>query len=192
MPEPEVLDAHQAADFLGAHVETVRRLARRGDIPSFKLGSEWRFSREALRRWFGEQRRGTAPTILVVDDDPEIVRGLTKLVERLGCKARGATNGALALEHVEQDPPALILLDLQMPDMNGAEFLDRLRLRHPDLPVVIVTGYPDSALMQRAAQHAPIMVLPKPARPQQVERTVRTILGDSLPAGPSLEREADR
>ena len=38
-----VLNAQETADFLGAHVETVRRLARRGQIPAFKLGKDWRF-----------------------------------------------------------------------------------------------------------------------------------------------------
>jgi excisionase family DNA binding protein len=182
MAEPEVLDAYEAADLLGAHVETVRRLARRGDIPSFKLGSEWRFSREALRRWFSEQRPREAPAVLVVDDDPRVLRSLTRMIERLGCRAQGAANGPAALELVERSAPDLILLDLQMPGMNGPELLDRLRPRHPDLPVVIVTGHPDSDLMQRASQHAPIMVLPKPTHATQIERTVRAVLGDRLPA----------
>jgi excisionase family DNA binding protein len=47
----ETLDAQEAATLLNAHVETVRRLARRGEIPSFKLGKDWRFDEKALLRW---------------------------------------------------------------------------------------------------------------------------------------------
>ena len=47
----EALDAQEAAALLNAHVETVRRLARRGEIPSFKLGKDWRFDEKALLRW---------------------------------------------------------------------------------------------------------------------------------------------
>jgi len=47
----DVLNTREAADYLRAHVETVRRLARRGDIPAYKIGKDWRFRRKALLRW---------------------------------------------------------------------------------------------------------------------------------------------
>jgi len=174
-----VLNARQAAAFLGVHVETMRRLARRGEIPSFKVGTDWRFSKEILRRWFEEQRPRTSPgTVLVVDDDSGVLHSLSRAVERLGYQARCANSGGEALELVSRSVPDLILLDLAMPGMNGPEFLDELRPAHPDLPVVIVTGYPDSALVHRAAQHAPVMLLTKPVDTAQLERTLRTVLGN--------------
>ena len=177
--ESEILNAREAASFLGAHVETVRRLARRGAIPSFKVGTDWRFSREALRRWFeGQHPRAMSPSVLVVDDDPEVVRAISRTVERLGYRSRRATTGAEGLDLVSRDTPDLIFLDLVMPGKSGPEFLADLRPAHPDLPVVIVTGYPDGDLMHQAAKHPPIMLLSKPATPDQIERTIRTVLGD--------------
>ena len=44
----EVLIAQEAAEFLGAHVESIRRLARSGAIPSYKIGKDWRFQRQAV------------------------------------------------------------------------------------------------------------------------------------------------
>ncbi|MFH1690016.1 MAG: response regulator [Candidatus Eisenbacteria bacterium] len=177
--DDNVMNATQAAALLGVHVETVRRLARRGEIPSFKVGTDWRFSREILRRWFEEQRpRTTLGTVLVVDDDPAVLRLISRVVERLGYRAQGAIGGRGALELVSRSVPDLILLDMAMPGMNGADFLDELRPAHPDLPVVIVTGYPDSSLVHRAAQHAPVMLLTKPLDLAQLERTLRTVLGN--------------
>ena len=46
-----VLTAKEAASFLKAHVETIRRLARREVIPAFKVGKDWRFHAEALKKW---------------------------------------------------------------------------------------------------------------------------------------------
>ena len=57
----DVLNANEAARFLRAHVETVRRLARRGDLPSFKVGRDWRFDRRALLRWIAAQRMAAKP-----------------------------------------------------------------------------------------------------------------------------------
>lgn len=179
-----VLNTRQTAAFLGVHVETVRRLARRAEIPSFKVGTDWRFSKETLRRWFEEQGPRTRPgTVLVVDDDPPVLRSISRMVERLGYRAQSATKGGEALGLVSHSVPDLILLDMVMPGMNGAEFLDELRLAHPDLPVVIVTGYPDSSLVHRAAQHAPVMLLTKPVDLAQLERTLRTVLGNPPRSG---------
>jgi two-component system CheB/CheR fusion protein len=66
---PEVLDAHEAATLLSAHVETVRRLARRGDIPSFKVGKDWRFKREALVRWAERQPVANQQAALMPEHD---------------------------------------------------------------------------------------------------------------------------
>jgi len=49
--DSDVVNAKEAAEYLKAHVETVRRLARRGEIPAFKIGKDWRFHKEALQRW---------------------------------------------------------------------------------------------------------------------------------------------
>jgi len=46
-----VLNAKEAAAYLKAHVETIWRLARRGEIPAFKVGKDWRFYKDALRSW---------------------------------------------------------------------------------------------------------------------------------------------
>jgi excisionase family DNA binding protein len=54
----DVLNAKEAAGFLKAHVETIRRMARIGEIPAFKLGKDWRFHKEALRRWMEGQHLG--------------------------------------------------------------------------------------------------------------------------------------
>lgn len=56
--DTEVLNAKEAAHFLKAHVETIRRLARRGDIPAFKVGKDWRFYKSELRLWSNGQTSG--------------------------------------------------------------------------------------------------------------------------------------
>jgi excisionase family DNA binding protein len=53
--DTDVLNAKEAAAYLKAHVETIRRMARRGEIPAFKVGKDWRFHQEALLRWIDGQ-----------------------------------------------------------------------------------------------------------------------------------------
>ena len=135
-PDTGAMNAAEAAALLGAHVETVRRLARRGEIPCFKLGKDWRFHRAAIERWSHEQRSHQAcRSVLVIDDDFMTCRAIGRVVTRLGHRALLSTDAELGLELVERESPDLVMLDLLMPGMNGPAFLrERLLLLLLDPP----------------------------------------------------------
>ena len=80
--------------------------------------------------------------VLVVDDTATYRRIVTEAVEGTGEAAVVATapQGRLALARMEESPVDLVLLDLEMPDMDGLETLSELRRRHPDCAVVLVSG----------------------------------------------------
>lgn len=128
----------------------------------------------------GSADMGKLGSVLIIDDDAKVCRAMCRLVKRIGCRARYVLDGAEGLEQVFREAPDLIMLDLKMPGMNGPEFLKELRKTQPDLPVVIVTGYPDSDLMEQATQYAPIMLLSKTAETSQIESTVRMAIGERM------------
>lgn len=182
--ESDVMNAVDAAAFLGVHVETLRKLARRNEIPCFKIGRDWRFRQAALVRWAdGQRSKAIRGSVLIVDDDENVCRSLGRLVQQFGCRVRHATHGKIGLSLVQEELPDVVLLDLVMPDMGGAQFLQEVRKVHPSLPVVIVTGYPDSDLVKEAMQFAPLMLLAKPVEPELLGRTVRMAVGDKLARG---------
>jgi CheY-like chemotaxis protein len=78
----------------------------------------------------------------VVDDDPEILELYSRVVEQAGYRAIRAGSGIEAIAIVEQTPPALVLLDLVMPQLDGFAVLEAIRSRSAtrDVPVVVVTG----------------------------------------------------
>ena len=81
-------------------------------------------------------------TVLVVDDD-EWIRNVLKIVlESEGYEVALASDGNEAIEHIDRQTPALILLDLMMPNMNGFEFADRLRQRKvaPPPRILVLTA----------------------------------------------------
>lgn len=176
--EADVLNASEAAAYLSAHVETLRRLARRGEIPSFKVGKDWRFSRAAIRQWSEEHRLRVRPSVVLVIDDDEMSRECLRVhLQKAGHTVLTANSGPQGLEKASRQSPDLILLDLWMPGMSGPSFLQKLRIDHPELPVIVVTGFPDSALMSAAMAYGPLTVIPKPFDREQLQRAVRMATG---------------
>jgi PAS domain S-box-containing protein len=84
---------------------------------------------------------GGAP-VLVVEDDPATRQLLSRELTRAGWRVTEAANGRVALDEVARERPAMVLLDLMMPEMDGFEFLDELRRRHSsaEIPVVVITA----------------------------------------------------
>lgn len=81
-------------------------------------------------------------TVLVVDDEPDVVTYLTTVLKDNGYETDSAQNGNEALEKVKKNPPALICLDMSMPEKSGARFMKELR-EAPDsseIPILVVTG----------------------------------------------------
>lgn len=80
------------------------------------------------------------PTILLIEDDPEIRREVAETLEFHGYSVRTAGDGRAGVQAVQTAPPDLVLLDLTMPGPDGIAVLQRIRADHPALPVIIVTA----------------------------------------------------
>lgn len=166
---------------MGAHVETLRRLARRGGIPAYKIGKDWRFRKEALLCWAESQHlRRNSPVVLVIDDGAA-VRNLTKrYLEANGYRVCLASDGTEGFMWLNRESVDLILLDLKMKGMDGPSFLRRFRREHGTLPVIVVTGYPEGGLIAEAMKYGPFSLLAKPFLEQQLLFAVRTVLNGSF------------
>ena len=102
------------------------------------------------------------PTALVIDNDEAILDMFTDVLGTGGWECVTADSGPAALKHLQQSQFDLVFLDLMMPVMNGAVTLREIRKLDQDVPVVIITGYPDSDLMSEALQTGPFAVMKKP------------------------------
>jgi CheY-like chemotaxis protein len=104
------------------------------------------------------------PRVLVVEDDPDGLDLMCDVLRGAGYEAVGATNGAIALERLQEGPPpSVLLLDLMMPVMNGWQLMDEIK-RLPalaSLPVVLLSA--DSGLADTARALGAAGWLRKPA-----------------------------
>jgi DNA-binding response OmpR family regulator len=78
--------------------------------------------------------------VLIVEDEPALRLSYDRAF-RPRYELAFATNGAEALEQLEQHRPDVAVLDMRLPDTDGIELLRRIRLSYPDLPVIITTAY---------------------------------------------------
>lgn len=176
----EVLNVKGAADFLGAHKETIRRLARKGDIPAYKIGKDWRFYKEALIHWTETDLiRRKPPGVLVIDDEKSIRKLMGRFLEAEGYRVFLASDGAEGLAWLDRESVNMILLDLKMPGMNGPEFLKAMKNMNEYIPVIAVTGYPDGDLMAEALRYGPITILAKPIEREPLMHAVRSAVESS-------------
>lgn len=98
--------------------------------------------------------------ILVVDDDPSILETLAEFLDMEGYSVETAANGAEALESVEQTEPALVLLDMRMPVLDGWGFVRALQDRGRRLPILVMTAAQDAR--QWAEEVGAVGYVPKP------------------------------
>jgi CheY-like chemotaxis protein/anti-sigma regulatory factor (Ser/Thr protein kinase) len=98
--------------------------------------------RARLSAVLARYRRDPGAAVLIVEDDADTRAMLRRSLEKEGWRVSEAANGRIGLERVAAEPPALVLLDLMMPEMDGFEFLEGLRGRpgHEDLDVVVITA----------------------------------------------------
>ena len=121
--------------------------------------------------------------ILIVDDDADGLEALCSYLTKVGHTVTCVPNGKEALIAVIASPPELVILDMFMPEMDGGNFLEIIRsyLRLQSLPVVVLTGLPDSALVERARFLKVNAILVKgKARLEDILRAVQ----DELPRAP--------
>jgi CheY-like chemotaxis protein len=124
----------------------------------------------------------TAPkTILIVDDEPELLEILVEALERAGYRTDAVLNGADALRRLERQSYDLVVSDTRMPVMDGIELYRELERRFPELQrrIVFVTGDVLDAEKQRFLESTGMPILTKPFDLSEVRRVIRQRLVDT-------------
>ncbi len=114
--------------------------------------------------------------IMVVDDHEASLSGLSKILGKWGYKVITAENGKIALAKLKDTPCKLVLTDLQMPEMNGIQFLKEIRQVNPQTGVIIITAYGEVDTYLEAMNLGALEYLNKPIRPYELKATISKVL----------------
>jgi CheY-like chemotaxis protein len=117
-------------------------------------------------------------TVLLVDDEEMIREAVTAVLESLGLTVLTANDGREALETVQRPEVKVdvVLMDLTMPHMDGREAFQAIRRIHPDLPIILSSGYNEHESIQDFMGRGLAAFLQKPYTLQTLERTVLEVL----------------
>jgi CheY-like chemotaxis protein len=122
---------------------------------------------------------GRRPRALIVDDNAVICRMLGDMLHWLGVDVEELRQGRDALARLDGDDGYdLLVAELQMPEMNGWDLAKAARARRAHLRVLLITGHPSVAVLERA-QQAGLGLLPKPFTMKALETAVRRVLSSA-------------
>ena len=183
LPEepPELMTVKETAEYLRIPLPTAYHLVQRGQLPAIQIGGRWRIKRSLLDRDVLKTEASDQPTVLVVDDDEDLQTTFKQFLKKAGFSRIVVGSGTEAISYAEKQKFDLVFLDLQLPDMSGDEVYLRIKELHPDLPIVIITGYPNSAILSRILQSGPVTVIKKPIEFNQLTRTVKQLGHKGMP-----------
>lgn len=147
------MNIKQVAKYLQMNKMTVYKLAREGKIPAFKVASEWRFRKELIDEWLMKQLQGkpeveglgnaavlkSGKTVLVVDDDRIIRDFFARSLSEF--EVSTAASGHEALDMIKKNRPDLVLLDIQMPGIDGIETLKQIKQIDKNIVVIMLSAY---------------------------------------------------
>ena len=120
--------------------------------------------------------------VLLVDDDPDFCEALSDRLRSLGFQVSVADRGPEALRLCREEPPAIVLLDLVLPGMDGMAVLETIRREEPDAVVIVITGHGTIARAVEAMKKGAYDFVSKPIDPRHLE----------IVLGKALERQALR
>ena len=122
---------------------------------------------------------GVNKSFLVVDDSNTMRQLIIMTLKKLGCNSIiDAPNGAVALEKLAANQVDIIFTDIDMPEMNGLEFIERVRPKYANLPIVILSTHGNEAMREKGMALGANYYLTKPLSGSQVTDVLEKIFPD--------------
>jgi len=113
------------------------------------------------------------PTVIVIDDDPDIRGSLVSLVRSVGLQIKALASVSEFLRHGRPAGPCCLILDVRLPDRSGLDLQRELSEANVFLPIIFITGYGDIPMTVQAMKGGSIEFLAKPFREQEILEAIQ-------------------
>jgi DNA-binding NtrC family response regulator len=110
--------------------------------------------------------------VLVIDDEPIVLDSCRRILKQEGFDVNGAFNGREGLKKIEEDRYDAVLVDWKLPEIDGMEVLRIIKKNHPEVIVVMITGYPSVESAVKAMKLGVSDYVSKPFTPDELKETI--------------------
>jgi DNA-binding response OmpR family regulator len=117
---------------------------------------------------------GGLAMLLIVDDDPAVKSAMERWLQLRGFEPDTAADGAEAVEKCRCSPYKIVIMDIEMPKMNGIEAIRAIKQNHPGMPIIILTGFVHD--VEKLHDVAVEGILAKPIRMLELETAIRGVI----------------
>jgi len=114
--------------------------------------------------------------ILVVDDDAIVVKSCRRILEAEGFEVTTVPSADEALEKIKYYDFDLLLMDVKMPKHDGLFLMREIKKHWPDIPIIVMSGYPTPETIADVLKLGATQFIPKPFRPDELTKSVRQVL----------------
>jgi DNA-binding NtrC family response regulator len=114
--------------------------------------------------------------ILVVDDDAIVIKSCRRILEAEGFEVSAVPSADNALEAIKNSDLDLLLIDVKMPKRDGMYLMREIKKNWPEIPTIIMSGYPTPETISEVLRLGANLFIPKPFRPDELTKSVRQVL----------------
>ncbi|MCW2927760.1 MAG: DNA-binding response regulator [Thermoleophilia bacterium] len=187
----EFLTVNEAAQILGVSATTVRNWAADGRLDEHRTaGGHRRFRAGEVQKLARTMQPNAKPAVLVIDDDPAIRFVLREAFTAVGFDVTEAESGLLGLDSLDQQPPALVLLDIMMPGLDGFQVMKYLAQFGVTVPVLAMSAL-GPRVEERARELGADAFIAKPFDLRELVVTSRRLI-EQRAAVAASQRRAER
>ncbi|GGC84021.1 hypothetical protein GCM10007216_13320 [Thalassobacillus devorans] len=119
--------------------------------------------------------------VLLVDDEINILEGIASIVDWSGCGTQlvhKASNGQMAFEMIEADPPDIVVTDIKMPGLNGVQLIQKVHQLYPDIKFIVLSGYDEFEFAKTVMVCNVRHYLLKPSNEKKIESALKDVVFD--------------
>jgi DNA-binding NtrC family response regulator len=114
--------------------------------------------------------------ILVVDDDAIVIKSCRRILEAEGFEVTSVPSADEALEKIKYFEFDLLLMDVKMPKHDGIFLMREIKKNWPDIPIIVMSGYPTPETIADVLKLGATQFIPKPFRPDELVKSVRQVI----------------
>ena len=119
--------------------------------------------------------------ILVVDDDSIVIKSCRRILEAEGFEVSTVPGADQALEAIKNSDFDLLLIDVKMPKRDGMYLMREIKKNWPEIPTIIMSGYPTPETITEVLRLGATLFIPKPFKPDELMKSVRQVLKNVPP-----------